>query len=89
MVFRLMVCLRLSRDSRDERRASVNFCAFLAFWQDRPVARAAAPWGSPNDRRAADLAIFAGIWMQFAALAARDKIPARPMTPRILSKAVG
>ena len=34
--------LRLSRDSLDEPRTGVNFCAFPAFWQDKRVARTTA-----------------------------------------------
>jgi hypothetical protein len=32
----------LNRDSPDEPRTGVNFCAFPAFWQDRRVARTTA-----------------------------------------------
>jgi hypothetical protein len=52
-----------NRDSPDEPRTVVDFCAFAAFWQDRLAARTIAViLGTPNGDRGADLAILASIW---------------------------
>jgi hypothetical protein len=53
----------LNRDSPDDRRAGVHIGAFPAFQQDRrEVWTATGTSGRPNDGRASNLAIFAGIW---------------------------
>jgi hypothetical protein len=55
--------IHLNRDSPDEPRTVVDFCAFAAFWQDRLAARTIAViLGTPNGDRGADLAILASIW---------------------------
>jgi hypothetical protein len=52
----------IDRDSPDEPRTGVYFCAFVAFWQDKPAAGTAVTLGTPNGGRGADLVIFLGIW---------------------------
>jgi hypothetical protein len=59
-----VICQRtFNRDSPDEPRTVVDFCAFAAFRQDRLAARTIAViLGTPNRDRGADLAILASIW---------------------------